>query len=314
MKIVSVESLTKCYGDNHAVDEATWSLSQGRLLGFLGPNGAGKTTTIRILLGLLKCDSGDATIFGMHAWQDSVAIRKRLGYLPGDVRLYPDLNGRQHIQFAAAARKMPDMGDAYRLADIFQLDLDTTARNCSKGMRQKIGLILAMLHKPDLLILDEPTSALDPLMQHVLYEELRNAAKVGRTVLFSSHSLAEVESLCEDVVILRNGKVVASTAIETLRSKAPQRVILRFKEHHIPPADELPTGLTTIRTQNSTLHARWQGLPRDLFSWLATQPIDDAVLEPPNLEDLFLEFYDTKGCESKNTPELHTSDSGRNAP
>jgi ABC-2 type transport system ATP-binding protein len=294
MNVVEVHELTKCYGAKPALDRATWTLEQGRLLGFLGPNGAGKSTNIRILLGLLQSDGGSASIFGLDAWRDSVGIRRRVGYLPGDVRLYPDLNATRHIRFAAAARHIRDTSEADRLATRFELDVTTAARNCSKGMRQKIGLILALFHKPELLILDEPTSALDPLMQQVLYEELRAAADAGRTVLFSSHSLAEVQALCQHVVILRSGRVVASTSIEALRANAPRRLTLRYADGATPAlSSRLPEGLTLLdeTREDGLIVARWVGAPRGLFAWLATQSLADATLAPPNLDDLFLTYY-----------------------
>ena len=217
---VVVDNLSKDFGPTRAVDASTWTLPKGRLFGFLGPNGSGKTTTIRILLGFLRASAGRAKVLGMDAWRDSTAIRRRVGYLPGDVRLYPHLSGARTIRFVAGVRAMADTSEAMRLANVLQLDLAKRVRDYSRGMRQKLGLIIAMMHRPELLILDEPTAGLDPLMQRALYTELRAASAEGRTVLFSSHSLAEVEALCEAVVLLRAGRVVASKSVSAIRAEA----------------------------------------------------------------------------------------------
>ncbi|MEE9294211.1 MAG: ABC transporter ATP-binding protein [Phycisphaerae bacterium] len=297
MNVVDIENLTKYYGRTKGLDGASWSLPKGSLLGFLGPNGAGKSTTIRILLGLLKPTAGRSTVFGLDAWKRSAAIRARVGYLPGDVRLYRYLTGQQTVKFVAGARGMKDLGDAPRLAEGFQLQLATRVREYSKGMRQKLALILAMMHRPELLILDEPTASLDPLMQQVLYHELRAAAAEGRTVLFSSHSLAEAEALCDLVVILRAGCVVASKPVSALRKDAGQRVNLRFarstKTTDSNPWDTHPDGFTVDKCQNRTLSGRWHGRPEALLSWLATLPLEEVVIHRPSLEDLFLAYYES---------------------
>jgi ABC-2 type transport system ATP-binding protein len=291
VNVIEIENLSKNYGATRALDAATWTVGQGRCLGFLGPNGAGKTTTIRILLGFLKATFGRASVFGLDAWRQSARIRARVGYLPGDVQLYRHLTGRQIFDFVARARGIKDPNETNRLIDIFQLNPEVRVRECSKGMRQKIGLVAAMLHRPELLIFDEPTVGLDPLMRQALYRELRAAADRGATVFFSSHTLAEVEALCEDVVILRAGRVVASTTIESLQRQAGQRVHLRLAGD-APDALEYPDGFKLHRNQDRVLEGHYSGKPDNLTAWLANLPLAGVVIETSDLEDVFLAYYD----------------------
>ncbi len=291
MNAVNINSLTKSYNGTPAVNDTTWSLAQGSLMGFLGPNGAGKSTTIRILMGFLKPTAGSATVFNLNTWQHATEIHARTGYLPGEVRLYKNLTGQQTINFATRARKLKNQTEAIRLATLFDLDLRKPVRAYSSGMRQKLALILAMMHQPELLILDEPTGSLDPLVQQSLYTELRNTVAKGRTVLFSSHTLAEVQTLCKDVIILRDGRVVASTTIDKLRKDAGRSLIFTLKNQEKPSSNH-PAGLTIDAQRNGKIKARWHGDINDLIQWLAAQDLHDVRIEPPNLEDLFLSYYD----------------------
>jgi len=292
MNVIDLRSVSKRYGRIRALDEVTFSVQAGQVLGFLGPNGAGKTTTIRILLGFLRPTGGVARVYGMDAWHDSPKIRARIGYLPGDVRLYPHLTGRQTIRFVSRARGRGGGADAERLAKAFELDLRQRVRTYSKGMRQKLGLILAMMHRPDLLILDEPSSGLDPLMQQVLARELQDAVAEGRTVLFSSHRLPEAETLCRQVVILREGRVVAAESIADLQRRAGHRVTLRFS-HPIERMEAHPSGFRIDHVATTEVHGRWHGSVPELTRWLATLPLSDVTVEPVDLEDLFIDYYET---------------------
>lgn len=296
MDAVTIERLTKDYGPTRALDAATWSVPTGKLLGFLGPNGAGKTTTLRILLGFLKATAGRAAVLGMDVRNESTSIRRRVGYLPGDVRLYDHLTGWQTVEFVARARRLPDGSEARRLADVFQLELAGRVRTYSKGMRQKLGLIVALMHRPELLLLDEPTASLDPLVQQVLYHELREAAAGGRTVVFSSHSLAEVQALCDSVVILRRGRVVASKPVADLRNEAGQRVQFRPASGAAPPGAG-PDGFTLDASADGWLTGRWRGEPEALLTWLASLRPQQVVIEPADLEDLFLAYYNDQPDE-----------------
>ncbi len=292
MSVIELQSVSKNYGAVRALDQVTWTVDAGQLLGFLGPNGAGKTTTIRILLGFLKPTSGRARVHGLHAWRDSPRIRAKVGYLPGDVRLYPNLTGEQTVRFVADARGRGGGVDAEPLAKAFELDLRPRVRTYSRGMRQKLALILAMMHRPELLILDEPSSGLDPLMQQVLHQAFRDVVADGRTVLFSSHSLPEAEELCEQVVILREGRLVASESIAELRRRAGHRVGLKFSQRveKLPPA---PDGLLIDRSSEVHVRGRWHGDVRELMRWSTSLPLEDVTIERADLEDLFIDYYET---------------------
>src|SRR5438445_11398920 len=226
---IRLDNLTRRYGRRRGVERVSLSVPEGALFGFLGPNGAGKTTTIRVMLGFLRPTSGSARIFGLDCWRDSKAIKREIGYLPGDLRLPAWMNGANALSIFGAVRGQDLARSGQDLAGKFDLDLRVKVREMSRGMRQKLGLILAMAHSPRLLVLDEPTSALDPLMQEILHELLRRWAGAGHTVFFSSHSLREVEQLCDRVAIVRDGELVADESLTGLRNRAGHDVIIRWK-------------------------------------------------------------------------------------
>ena len=220
MNAIHTEGLCKSYGSREVLHGLTVSIGEGKLVGFLGPNGAGKTTTIRVLLGLLRATAGRASLLGQDCWSDGHAIRKEVGYLPGELHFYRGLTGRRTLEFLSSARRLDCKAEAARLQERFDLDLDLRVRSYSSGMKQKLGLIQALMHRPRLLILDEPTNGLDPLIRRELYDELRTVVAEGRTVLFSSHTLSEVDELCEEVIILRGGRIVEHDRVDSLRRRA----------------------------------------------------------------------------------------------
>jgi len=285
---IETEQLTKHYGPVRALDRVSLAAPAGSIFGFLGPNGAGKSTTIRILMGLMRATAGRASVLGMDCWRDSLRTRRRIGYLPGDVRFYNQLTGRQTLEFLAAGRRIDAAGEIERLTLRFGLALDRRVRAYSRGMKQQLGLIQALMHKPELLILDEPTSSLDPLLQQVLYDELRAAAKQGATVLFSSHTLAEVEALCEHVAIVREGRLVEHSPIEQLRARALRRVSYTLRDGVCPPP---PEGFNVRERLERRWSGTWAGPIDDLIRWLAATPIENVTIGPPDLEELFLEYY-----------------------
>ncbi len=292
--LVQCRDLNKRYGSHHVLRSVSFELSAGQLIGFLGPNGAGKTTTIRILLGLLNPTSGRSTIFGRSSQTDGKQIRAEIGYLPGDVHFYSNLTGIQTLRFFAAARRRNCDQEIARLAKVLDLDLKKTVRKYSTGMRQKLGLIQAFMHQPKLLILDEPTSALDPLIRKTVFAELRSVVEDGRSVLFSSHSLAEVEELCDEVVILRAGEIVEHQTIENLKNKALRRVRITFSSAASVPL-KLPPQMNLLDRNGTSLIAAWTGTSSELIGWLDGQEIQDLIVEKPDLSDLFLTYYDEAG-------------------
>lgn len=290
MDAVLTERLSKRYGSFPALDSVSLRVPTGSLFGFLGPNGAGKSTTIRILLGLLRSTAGRATVLGRDAWRDGPAIRADVGYLAGDVRFYDGLTGMQTLKFLDGVRGGRSQAEIRRLAALFELPLQRRVRNYSRGMKQKLGLIQALMHRPKLMILDEPTTALDPLVRQVLFKELRAVAAEGRTVLFSSHTLAEVEELCDDVAIVRRGALIEQNRVEVLRERAVRHVDV-FLAPGRDAAAPLPDGLRVNHHANGQLACTWAGPIERLLDWLQRSAVRDVVIAPPDLEDLFMAYY-----------------------
>ncbi len=287
---VETTELRKSYGPREVLHGIGLRVARGRLTGFLGPNGAGKSTTIRILLGLLGASSGKALLFGQPALSLGHRLRAEVGYLAGEVRFYPGLTGRRTLEFLAAARRRECRREMLRLAEALDLDLARPVRKCSTGMKQKLGLIQALMHGPALLVLDEPTSGLDPLVRQVLFAELRRVVAEGRTVLFSSHTLNEVEELCDDVIILRDGLVIEQERIEVLRERALRRVEIRFSPG-VQPLDQWPEGFIEQARQSNEVTGTWRGPIAGLLAWLGGLAVDDVIIDRPGLEDLFLTYY-----------------------
>lgn len=290
MDAVSTSGLTKRYGEIEILRNVNLRVRVGSLFGFLGPNGAGKTTTIRILLGLLRASGGAALVLGRDAWRDGPHVRRRVGYLPGDVRFYDGLTGLATLQFINRMHRAGADAEIVRLARVFDLDLKKRVRNYSRGMKQKLGIIAAMAHRPDLLILDEPTTALDPLVKQVFNDELRNVVREGRTVLFSSHTLSEVEELCDEVAILRGGRIIEHDHIDKLRSRAVRRIEVTFAKH-ATDRPRPPNGLHVSYDRDGTLHGAWTGEVQELICWLARCAVREVTIAQPDLEDLFLAYY-----------------------
>lgn len=291
---IDATGLCKDFGPRRVLHELALRVPRGSLFGFLGPNGAGKTTTIRILLGLLRATAGSARVLGEGPYAGGARLRRQVGYLPGDIRFYEQLTGRGTLNFLAAARGMRDRREIDRLARVFDLDLSRRVRAYSRGNRQKLGLVQAMMHQPELLILDEPTNALDPLVRESLYQELRAATRAGRTVLFSSHTLSEVEELCGEIAILRDGRLVEHERIEVLRNRAVRHVEIVFGPGGTPAA--LPPGLTPLHAGNGHLRATWVGPTAELLAWLHATRVADVTIAAPDLEDLFMAYYATSAA------------------
>ncbi len=290
MDVIATTGLCKCYGQIEALWEVNLRVGAGRLFGFLGPNGAGKTTTLRVLLGLLRATRGTARVLGRDVWREGPSLRREIGYLPGDVRFYDGMSGRANLRLVEAIRRTGSTGEVRRLAECLDLDLGRRVRDYSRGMRQKLGLIVALAHRPRLLILDEPTVALDPLVRKTVYAELRAAVERGQTVLFSSHTLSEVAELCDEVAILRAGRLIEQQRIEVLQARALRRVAVRFTPGTPEPAP-LPAGLTCEHADERAIAGTWQGELDELVAWLGRCRVEDVTITPPELDDLFLAYY-----------------------
>ncbi|MCS7179203.1 MAG: ABC transporter ATP-binding protein [Anaerolineae bacterium] len=289
--VIQTEGLTKYYGRSRGIIDVHLQVEQGEIFGFLGPNGAGKTTTIRLLLDLIRPSRGRARVLGLDPQKDGVEVRRRVGYLPGELALYSDLTGQQVLEYAAHLRNTVPQKEITRLADRLEADLKRPIRTLSHGNRQKIGLIMAMMHRPELLILDEPTTGLDPLMQQVLYELLEEVRRDGRTVFFSSHILPEVERLCDRIGILREGRVVAVESVSGLKEVAIRRMDLVFESPVDPEPFRAIPGVREVSAAGATLHIAIQGSLDPLIKVAAQHPVRNIVTYEPNLEEAFLAFY-----------------------
>ncbi len=292
MSLIALQALTRRYGSRRGVEEVSLSVPEGSLFGFLGPNGAGKTTTIRVLLGFLRPTSGSARVFGLDCWRESPRIKADVGYLPGDLRLYPWMTGRDALRTSGAVRRCDLMRRGAELAEEFGLDLHVKVRSLSRGMRQKLGLILALAHAPRLLVLDEPTSSLDPLVQEQLRDRLRRLSAAGHTVFFSSHTLSEVESLCDRVAIVRAGRIIADSKLDDLRRATGHEVTIRWKDGAGASGNAPPEFLRLSRTDAATWSGTLEGPVSRLVDWLAGKPVDDLAIGRPDLESLFRRYYE----------------------
>ena len=219
MSIIEIKNLTRDYGRGKGVFNVSFRVEEGEVFGFLGPNGAGKTTTIRHLMGFIQNKSGECTIKGMDCWKDSAKIQATLGYIPGEINFFDDMTGTEFLKFVSKYRGLTEFDRQKELLDRFELNPKGKIKKMSKGMKQKIGIITAFMHDPDILILDEPTSGLDPLMQNRFIELIAEEKARGKTILLSSHIFEEVERTCDRIGIIRNGKLVTVDSVETLRER-----------------------------------------------------------------------------------------------
>lgn len=288
--IISVSNLTKYYGSALGVQNINFTVNQGEIFGFLGPNGAGKTSTIRMLLDLLRPSSGEINIFGHEVYTHSLEIRKRCGYVPGNFSAYGNMTGADFLRFVASMRKAePRLQES--LIERFQLsqdDLSQKVKHLSHGTLQKLGIIQAFFHQPELLILDEPTIGLDPLMQEEFYRLLREMQNEGKTIFFSSHNLPEVEKVCHRIAIIREGELVALETLEGLKKKKLKR--LQFTLSRPVPGLDLP-GANLVDQKDLSYEYLVEGDIQTLLQSLSTLPIEDLTFPEPDLEEVFMAYY-----------------------
>ena len=295
--IIQTQKLTKSYGSHRGIIDIDLEIAQGEVFGFLGPNGAGKTTTIRVLLDLIRPSSGRATVFGIESTADPVAIHRRIGYVPGEFTLYDRLTGAQTLEYFGNLRGGVDR--AYQAALIERFDLDPSRRfkEYSKGNKQKVGLVIALQHRPELLILDEPTSGLDPLVQQSFYTLVREAKDEGRTVFLSSHILSEVERTCDRVAIIREGRLVKVGATDALRDLAHHEVELRFGDGVPAEAFASLPGVSDLKVEDHVLRMRVSGPITPVVQAAARYELLDFVSREPTLEETFLAQYGREAVE-----------------
>lgn len=289
---IRTEGLTKRYDGLLALDGLDLEVEAGEIFGFLGPNGAGKTTTIRLLLDLIRPSSGSATILGFDCRTESHQVRTRTGYLPGDLRLYDRRTGRSMVRLIGGLRDRPtDWGYVETLSSRLNLDLDLHTGTLSKGNRQKLGIVLALFDKPDVLLLDEPTSGLDPLTQRVVWDMLKEEANRGATVFFSSHIMTEVEQLCERVAILRSGKLVTVEPVTDLKEHVARRIDVTFGQ---PVSKDVFSIDETriIEHHGNRFKLEVTGHLDEVIKVIARYPVVDLRTEQASLDDILLSFYE----------------------
>lgn len=291
-RIIHTQGLTKHYGDVPALVDLDLDVHAGEVFGFLGPNGAGKSTTIRVLLDELRPTRGQARILGLDCQSRSVQIREHIGYVPGDLALYPNLTGRDTLTFFANLRGGVDWTYVERLAERLGADLSKKVGDLSTGNRQKIGLIQAFMHRPQVLIMDEPNAGLDPLVQREFQAMMREAADDGRTVFLSSHTLSEVQRVADRVAIIRGGRLIALEGVASLRSKAIRRVDLYFDG---PVDDDLFTGVDGVRgatVEGAHVTLSFDGqMHRLLQAVHGRHTLLDITTQEADLEEIFLTYY-----------------------
>jgi ABC-2 type transport system ATP-binding protein len=289
--IVAARELTKAYGSTRGVVELTFDVEPGEVFGYLGPNGAGKTTTIRTMLDLIAPTSGRIEVFGLDSRRDSVQIHRRIGYLPGELALYERMTAAEYLGYFAALRGGVDETFVATLVDRLELTTSVPIRSLSHGNRQKVGLVVAFMHKPELLVLDEPTQGLDPLVQQTFYEMVEEVRDDGGSVFLSSHVMSEVERLCDHAAIIRDGRLVAIEDIGELQTRSVRTIELHFAG--AAPADafaNLP-GVEDVQANGDAVRLRVSGSVDPVIKAAARFEVVDIESHEPSLEDVFLSFY-----------------------
>jgi len=297
--IINTTKLTKFYGKQLGIEDVDLEVKRGEVFGYLGPNGAGKTTTIRILLDFIRPTRGAATVFGLDSKHDSVEIHRRVGYLNGELELYENMTGEDLLKYLGNLRGGLDWKYVRELAARFECDLPRRIQGLSMGNKQKLGLLQAFMHKPELLILDEPTNGLDPLMQHEFYDLLNKTKKEGCTIFLSSHILPEVEKVCDRVGIIRQGKLVTVETIEMMKTHSVRQLEIHFagpvpenKFSNIP-------GVRDIMVQENLLTCKVVGSLDALVKTVAQFEVVNIISREPTLEEIFMTYYN----EGKNNAE-----------
>ena len=314
--IIDVDKLSKSYGGKRGITDVSFGVAEGEVFGFLGPNGAGKTTTIRLLMALIRADGGTARIAGLDCWDESIAIKRLVGYVPGEPALHRNLTGGQILEDVANRRGGVDR--AYLKTLIERLDLDTSRkfRQYSTGNKRKVVLIQAFMHRPRVLILDEPTSGLDPLNQQEFDGMVREAREEGRTVFLSSHVLSEVEKTCTRVAIIRDGRIVRIGGVHELKDIKRYEITIAFA--HPVPTDSFARldGVAEVESLNngSAVRLAIQGSADAVIKAAAQYPVVSLTSYEPSLEDIFLRYYERDGeAPSPSGPPGHLPMNGEEA-
>ena len=295
--VIVIDTLHKSYGKIQAVKGISMRVERGEIFGFLGPNGAGKTTTIRCMLDVIRPTSGTLRVLGLDAQRDKMELHRHIGYLPGDVRLPGQMTGKQIINYFSRLQGLKPVLLNDLLAR-FDVEIKRPLKGYSKGMRQKIGIVLAFMCDPDVLILDEPTSGLDPLLQRTFNEFLLQEQERGKTIFMSSHIMSDVEKVCQRVAVIRQGEIVTIEEVEKLRQKAGQRVTVEFGDPvSIDELSHMP-GVSNVTSHNHAYHFNVGGSMDALIKALSRHEVLRLQAEEAPLEEVFLQFYEIPQAET----------------
>jgi len=299
-QIVSLNKVEKRFGKFQALKNVTFDVKKGEVLGFIGPNGSGKSTTIRILLGMLKKTSGEATIFGKDVWKEDTQIHKDISYVPGDVFLWPNLTGGEIIDLLLRLNGQKRTQKTEELIEKFQLDPKKKARTYSKGNRQKIALVAALSQEAELYIFDEPTSGLDPLNEKSFQEEVLKLKNAGKSILLSSHILSEVEKMCDRIAIIREGEIIETGDLASMRHLTRLQITIETK-HPLDGVEQL-IGVHKVDFSDTAHQEAVLSVDREqmtqIMGFLAEKQIINLISTPPTLEDLFMRYYEKQGDDS----------------
>jgi ABC-2 type transport system ATP-binding protein len=297
---IQIKNLTKMYNQQHGIRDISLDVAQGEVFGFLGPNGAGKSTTINTMIDQIHPDQGSITLLGLDNRADAKKVHRRIGYLAGDIQTDPSLTGRQYLEYAAHLHGNVDRATVDMLVHRLRSDTATRIKRLSRGNRQKIGLIAALMHDPDILVLDEPTSGLDPLVQAEFNAIIREHKARGKTTFVSSHILSEVQSICDRVGFIRDGSLVRVSSLTELMTEASHHITVHFKKK--VPSNEIRRmqGVDKFIHEDGTLDFDFNGDINKLITILHTHPINNIHITEPNLEDLFMGYYQDDEKEPAN--------------
>ena len=290
-EVLNIQGLTKSYGKSRGVIDLNLTVERGEVFGYLGPNGAGKTTTIRVLLNFIRPTHGQVTIFGMNIRQKSRQVRKNIGYLPGEVRLYEKLTGAEFLQYVGHLRNGVNWQYVEELAERLQCNLSRRIRSLSHGNKKKLGLIQAFMHKPELIILDEPTAGLDPLMQQEFYRLIDESKASGCTVLLSSHNMPEVERVCDRVGLIREGRLITVENVDALKTRALRQIEIYFAASVPRESFSGIPGVRNVILENNVLRCTVTGTLDTLIKAIAQYEVVNLISHEPNLEEIFLSYY-----------------------
>ncbi|HSX27258.1 MAG TPA: ABC transporter ATP-binding protein [Patescibacteria group bacterium] len=296
--VIKLTGVTKKYGSIIGVQDINLEVEKGLVFGFIGPNGAGKTTTISMLVDLIRPTNGQINIFGLDSTRDSVEIRKRIGFLAGDFSLDENLTGQQQLEYFANLRGGVDQARIKKLAHNLDSSLNRKIKTLSRGNRQKLGLISALMHDPELLIFDEPTSGLDPLIQAKFNSIILEHKRAGKTVFISSHLLSEVQEVCDKVAFIRDGQIFSVESLKDMANKSPKHVHVISKDKGLQSALEKLDGVKILAVRGQVLDFTYGGSIEPLLKLLTVHKVSDLSIQETDLETIFMEYYKSKGEDS----------------